>query len=204
MTELIDCNALTLTLSKKSVSTKTAIWALELENYDYTVSHRNGKYMSHIDALSRYPTLCSELKYEPKISVQENENKDHTVSVIDIDDIERSNVVIDGFTKFVILCSANKTTTKEVYACLTKYFENYNRPRRIVSDRGFCFTSLEFSEFLLCNNIEHVKIATASPQANVKVKRVNETNISMLAKISESMLHSDWWTISYLQRQSMQ
>lgn len=45
---------------------------------------------------------------------------------------------------------------------------------------------------MLDNNIEHVKVASASPQANGQVERVNRVIKAMLAKISEPVHHSDW------------
>jgi len=58
-----------------------------------------------------------------------------------------SLVVIDSFTKFVKLFSVNSTSTREVIASLSKYFEFCSRPRRIISDRGSSSTSLKFSEY---------------------------------------------------------
>lgn len=52
---------------------------------------------------------------------------------------------------------------------------NYSRPLRIISDRGTSFTSREFEEFIKEQNIKHIKIATASPQANGQVERINRT-----------------------------
>lgn len=100
--------------------------------------------------------------------------------------------IVDAFTKFVKLYAVNSTSTKEVCACLDKYFEYYSRPRRIISDRGTCFTSMEFSSYLLDKNIDHVKVATASAQANGQAERVNRVLKSMLAKVSEPVQHSDW------------
>lgn len=100
--------------------------------------------------------------------------------------------VVDAFTKHVKLYAVNSTSTKEVCACLEKYFEHYSRPRRVISDRGTCFTSLEFGSFLLDHNIEHVKVGTASAQANGQVERVNRIIKSMLGKASEPIQHSDW------------
>ena len=54
-----DCNSLTLTLNKKELNPRIARWALELQNYDYTLEHRAGKQMQHVDALSRNLTVCS-------------------------------------------------------------------------------------------------------------------------------------------------
>lgn len=48
-----DCNSLTMTLAKKQVNPRIARWALELENYNYTIQHRSGVSMGHVDALSR-------------------------------------------------------------------------------------------------------------------------------------------------------
>lgn len=100
-------------------------------------------------------------------------------------------VVIDAFTKYVNLYPANSTSTKEVIRSLEKYFGYYSRPRRIISDRGTCFTSLEFESFLLKNNVTHVKVATASPQANGQVERVNRVLTPMLSKLTDPLGHSD-------------
>lgn len=50
---ITDCSALQMTLSKKQINPRIARWALELENYEYTVIHRSGANMGHVDALSR-------------------------------------------------------------------------------------------------------------------------------------------------------
>lgn len=57
-TIVTDCNSLTLTLSKKLINSRIAKWALELENYDYTIRHRRGELMSHNDALIRAPVIA--------------------------------------------------------------------------------------------------------------------------------------------------
>lgn len=101
-------------------------------------------------------------------------------------------MVVDAFTKFVKLYPANTTSTREVICSLKKYFEYYSRPRRIISDRGTCFTSLEFSEFLVNCNVDHVKVAVASPQANGQVERVNRVLTPMLSKSTEPVRQADW------------
>lgn len=52
-----DCNAFTKTFEKQSLCTRVARWILFLQEYDYTVEHRAGTRMKHVDALSRYPVL---------------------------------------------------------------------------------------------------------------------------------------------------
>lgn len=308
-----DCNALALTLAKKDINAKISRWVFQIEQYNYTIVHRKGISMSHVDALSRnHPIvaaitsdeiechlqatqsrdpivleICSRLEngpvehyeldnglvYRKKINnrsafyvpremennvirlvheklghlgvekcyeqlrvhywfpgmqnkiksyiencvrcimhstpSRRHERTLHSIpkapipfDTVHIDhlgplsSIQNKNkhilVVIDSFTKYVKLYPANTTSTKEACAALTKYFESYSRPRRIVSDRGTCFTSLEFSSFILDNNIEHVKNAVAAPQANGQVERVNRVLTAMLGKITEPVNHSNW------------
>jgi len=52
-----DCNALNLTLKKKEIHPRIARWALELQDYDYTMEHRPGSRMQHVDALSRVGSI---------------------------------------------------------------------------------------------------------------------------------------------------
>lgn len=101
-------------------------------------------------------------------------------------------VVIDAFNKFVKLYAVNTTSTKEVCAAIQKYFDYYSRPRRIIADRGTCFTSLEFVSFVAERNIQHIKNAVASPQANGQVERVNRVMGRMLGKLTNPINHADW------------
>jgi hypothetical protein len=48
-----DSDAVKMALNKKDINPRISRWALVLENYDYTVEHRAGKRMQHVDALSR-------------------------------------------------------------------------------------------------------------------------------------------------------
>ena len=90
-------------------------------------------------------------------------------------------VVIDAFTKFVKLYPVKTTSTKEVCSALDKYFAYYSRPRRLITDRGTAFTSKDFAEYCTHNNIQHIKNAVASPQANGQVERVNRVVSRMLS-----------------------
>lgn len=101
-------------------------------------------------------------------------------------------VVIDAFIKYVKLYPTNSTSTREVTAALNKYFSYYSRPRRVITDRGTCFTSEEFSQYLQRQNIVQVKVAVASPQANGQVERVNRVMKAMLGKLSDPINHDDW------------
>ncbi|KYM99027.1 hypothetical protein ALC62_10250, partial [Cyphomyrmex costatus] len=79
---------------------------------------------------------------------------------------------------------ATKTTaSSEAIRALRDYFGNYRKPRVIVSDRGSCFSSQEFGNFVSEQGIKHVLVATGSPQGNDQVERVNLVIIPMLSKI---------------------
>jgi len=86
-------------------------------------------------------------------------------------------VVVDGFTKI--------TNTREVIIALKDYIRAYSKPKCIISDRGSCFTSKEFDDFMLEFDIKHMKIATGSPQANGQVERINRSLGPMIAKLVE-------------------
>ena len=50
-----DCRAFTLTMQKKDPCTRVARWAIFLQDFQYTIEHRPGSSMRHVDTLSRYP-----------------------------------------------------------------------------------------------------------------------------------------------------
>lgn len=79
--------------------------------------------------------------------------------------------VIDAFTKFTKLYATSSTNSDEVITHLKNYFQNYSKPRKIVSGRGIAFTSAKFEEFLKENNIQHVLIAAGTPHANGQIER---------------------------------
>lgn len=53
ITIVTDCNAFAMTLNKKDVPLRVARWAIFLQDFEYTVEHRSGTKMKHVDALSR-------------------------------------------------------------------------------------------------------------------------------------------------------
>ncbi|GFW04182.1 transposon Tf2-11 polyprotein [Trichonephila clavipes] len=52
---ITDCDALVKTLSKKELNPRIARWAFYLQEFNYTIEHRTGSKMAHVDALSRPP-----------------------------------------------------------------------------------------------------------------------------------------------------
>lgn len=104
-------------------------------------------------------------------------------------------VVIDAFTKFVKLYPTKTTATQEVISHLQVHFSNYSRPRVIISDRGTAFTSSEFESFCEENNVQHVKSATHSPQANGQVERTNRVLGPMISKLIDNDEKVYWYKV---------
>lgn len=96
-------------------------------------------------------------------------------------------LVIDAFTKYVKLYPCRSTKSSEVIKHMKVYLTVYSKPKRIISDRGACFTSGAFKEFLGEENVKHVLIATTCPWANGQAERMLGP---MIAKLCES---SDKW-----------
>lgn len=94
--------------------------------------------------------------------------------------------VADAFTKFFKLYACKTTSADEVIKHLKEYFRYYSRPVRVVSDRGSCFTSQAFGDFLRGETIGHVLVAVNTPRANGQVERFHRTLTPMLAKLCES------------------
>lgn len=100
--------------------------------------------------------------------------------------------IIDGFTKFVRLLPTKSQTTKEVILACEEYFNNYSRPRRIITDRGTCFSSKEFKDYLDSKGVGLVLIAAGAPRANGQVERLNRTLNPMVAKLVDKPQKRYW------------
>lgn len=99
-------------------------------------------------------------------------------------------VVIDAFTRFTWLIPTKTIATKEVTEALQHIFNTFGRSNGIVTDRGTAFTSREFTDFLSQRQIQHRKIAVASPWANGIAERVNRFLKNMLIKLINAP--EDW------------
>lgn len=64
-----DCQAFALTMNEKDLCVRVARWALLLEEFSYTIVHRPGKNMIHVDTLSRNPLPYSMLISESEESM---------------------------------------------------------------------------------------------------------------------------------------
>lgn len=306
-----DCNSLALALKKHEINPRIARWVLELQNYDYSTEHREGKRMTHVDGLSRISSVyvvednsfesnlvLAQLQDEQIVGIRDKLEKSEdkffemrngvvyrkagenllfyvpssmersitfkyhdelghigtektcdTVSknywfpgmrkkilehirncckciaftpssgkveglvhsipkgdkpfyTLHIDHIgildarvtskKHILVVVDAFTKFTKLYPTKSTTSAEAIAYLKQYFISYSKPKVLISDRGTCFTSKEFTDFLSDFEVQHVKVATGSPQANGQVERVNRTLAPMIGKLCDNDIGNHW------------
>lgn len=58
--------------------------------------------------------------------------------------------------------------------------QRYGLPRKLITDRGTCFTSKVFADYCEDNGITHGLTSTRRPQSNRQVERVNSIVLSML------------------------
>lgn len=81
---ITDCAAFQKTMQKKDLTTRVARWALLLEEYDYTIEHRKGTRLSHVDALSRYPVDVMVISEEDGVlkRIQMSQDKDDRIQAI--------------------------------------------------------------------------------------------------------------------------
>lgn len=49
--------------------------------------------------------------------------------------------LVDNFTKYVIFYAVSGTSSKETLSCIASFVIAYGLPRRLITDRGTCFTS---------------------------------------------------------------
>lgn len=136
---------------------------------------------------------CLQYDYQPRQNIgflHNIDKEDQPWSTLHIDHLEPLEktengykhifLLVDAFTKFAILKPTKTTKTSKVIKILTSLFKIFGTPKRIISDRGTCFTSEEFQKY--CGEYEtmHVKVAVQTPRANGQVERYNRTVIPML------------------------
>lgn len=90
-------------------------------------------------------------------------------------------VIIDSYTKFIVLKAVKTTKSNITIAVLRDYFGTFGLPVRLISDRGTSFTSSKFKAFVQELGVRHILNAVASPRANGQVERYNRTILDSLA-----------------------
>ncbi|CAH2085596.1 unnamed protein product [Euphydryas editha] len=104
---------------------------------------------------------------------------------------EYASVIIDAFTKYVLLEYTQSLDSACAVKALKKAVCLFGSPQKIIADRGRCFISTEFKEFCTGHNIELHLIATGSARANGQVERVMRT-LKNLLTIVENDTNKVW------------
>ncbi|CAK1600219.1 unnamed protein product [Parnassius mnemosyne] len=95
-------------------------------------------------------------------------------------------VILDAFTKFVLLRHSLNIDTNSSIRAINFCIALFGAPKRIIADQGRCFASKDFSSFCTSNNIELHLIAAGGSRANGQVERVMSTLKSMLTAVETS------------------
>lgn len=102
-------------------------------------------------------------------------------------------VIIDAYTKFIVLKPVKSTKSSIAIDKMREYFSIFGVPKRVVSDRGSCFTSKTFTEYMVQLGVKHVLNAVATPRANGQVERYNRTLLDALtAKCASGVDEKKW------------
>ncbi|XP_031570808.1 uncharacterized protein K02A2.6-like [Actinia tenebrosa] len=94
-------------------------------------------------------------------------------------------VVIDSYSKWLEVIPMKSTTTTATIQQLRKVFANLGLPEHIVSDNGPQFSSSEFKEFLMKNNIRHTLTPPGHTASNGMAERYVRYFKSQLKKMEK-------------------
>nr|CAI5827382.1 unnamed protein product [Callosobruchus analis] len=101
-------------------------------------------------------------------------------------------VIVDAFTKFVIIEAVKDTRARYVIKTLLNFMYVFGSPTRVITDRGTAFTSRTFK--LFCDNygVKHTLNAVATPRSNGQCERYNRTILNALAVTAAGNPEDRW------------
>ncbi|CAL1672060.1 unnamed protein product [Lasius platythorax] len=70
-TIVTDCHALVFAVNKANINPRIARWILKLQNYRFKISHRDGRRMMHVDALSRVINFVESMPLEKELQFRQ-------------------------------------------------------------------------------------------------------------------------------------
>lgn len=159
------------------------------------------------DFVSRYIGRCINCIYyktptgKPEGYLHPYDKGSRTFEVVHVDPAgpfictERGNnyviAAIDGYSKYCVLRATQSAGTREAIEFIKDFVNSYNRPVKIITDRGVAFTSCDFEKLCAELNIQHVKIASATPRANGQIEQLNRVIKNGLATVTNKE-GDDW------------
>lgn len=84
---------------------------------------------------------------------------------------EYCSVIIDGFTKYILLEHTSSLDTRSAIHALQKAVHLFGAPTRIIADQGRCYVNTDLKKFCGEHKINLHLIATGSSRANGQVER---------------------------------
>lgn len=100
--------------------------------------------------------------------------------------------IIDNLTKFAWLAPVSNVDAKSTVNKIEKFVNRFGAPRRIISDRGTCFTSELYQKFCLEYGILHTLNSSRHPQANGLIERLNRTVLPIIKIAAENENDNRW------------
>jgi len=82
-------------------------------------------------------------------------------------------VLVNNFTKCVVLFAVKGTTAEALLTCVGQFVEAYGLPKKFITDRGSCYTSKLFEEYCRDQGIQLLLASLRHPRANCQVERVH-------------------------------
>lgn len=101
-------------------------------------------------------------------------------------------VIIDAFTKFVVLTPVKSTKSVNSIRAIKNYFHTFSVPKRLISDRGTSFTAKNFEDYVSSLGVKHILNAVATPRANGQVERYNRTILAALTASNHNKPENLW------------
>lgn len=105
-------------------------------------------------------------------------------------------ILIDAFTKFVILFPCKSLKAREAVHFFHGFVMLFGAPNKLITDKGTNFTSKEFKNVCISFGIHHHFIAPGASRANGQVERYVDTVTNLLRTSMDTKIE---WT-SYISR----
>ena len=94
-------------------------------------------------------------------------------------------VIVDYFSKYLIVRKLPNSTSQAVIQECNKIFAEFGKPFIFRSDNGPCYSSTEFQQFMRKNNIKHVTSSPHYPQSNGLAESMVKVSKNLMKKSLE-------------------